>query len=1541
MVPKTSQLSVAYIAGIMAALAGILVLIGWQLNSNTLKTLGLMGVTMKANTALSFIFTGLALVFLQQKNQKIKLYWSRIFSFATIMLGALVLSQDLFNINLGIDELLFNEATITIKTFDSVRMAPNTSLNFILLGITLLFISFNKTKNNLLVLFFITLAICISVFGIIGYVFGISQMTGLLYYTKMAFSASIIFTFLFVGILFTMYHDSKNSITIERKLFSSITVSFVVILFVSLNSISSIRSIVDASDLVINTEVVKGEINKITSNTSELASNARGFILSNNEIFLENHQQNKINIIESTKKLKALTINNPARQEALISLDQLLKERIEFSELLVETHKTTGKIASEALFSTLKGKRINDKIEALISQMIAEENSQLKIKNENISLNISNTFIIISLSLFIQIVLLALIFIFVLKDLSGKRKAEKLLQNLNEELECKISERTAELSISEEKYRNLIENSLVGVYSSNLKGELLYANEAFAKQMEYDSVSDLMSVNVSALYKNHSDRKKLMEELQSAGQVNQVEYEFISKHSNKKSVIISAKLKNDKITGMLLDVTERKNAENLLKLSEEKFKNSFHHSPIGIALISPEGKWLKVNKAVCDIVGYSEEELLSKTFKDITHPDDLKEDLDYVNQVLKGEISTYTMEKRYFHKNGSIIWVSLSVSLVNDDKGAPLYFISQIKNISESRAAAKEMQKLNRIYAVLSNINQTIVRVNDAQTIFDETCRIAVEDGKFKMAWIGMVDKSSNKVKAVSSAGFEDGYLKTVNIDLNDEKYSNGPTGQSIKLGVHIVSNDIANDPKMIPWRENAIKQDYKSSAAFPIKVFGETIGCFMLYSPELFFFDETEVKLLDELAMDISFGVEFLENEKQRKEAEEKLNRNEALLLRTGKMAKVGGWDLDLQTMELTWSPETYHIYEIDPSVKPDVENAINFYAPKDRPIITKAVQRATEEGLPYDIDAQFTTAKGNNLWVRSIGEAVIKNGKCVRLFGTFQDITERKQDEEEILNLNRELENKIELRTAQLAETNKNLLDEIEERKQLEDKFKLVVESSPNAIILVSSNGIIQLINQQTENYFGYNRDELIGNKIEILVPDAVEIGHLDFRTNFTSLPTARNMGAGRDLFGLKKDGTKIPVEVGLNPILINNEMMILTSIIDITERKKADEEIKNAKSEAERANLAKSEFLSRMSHELRTPLNSILGFTQLMIMGELDPTHKKGVDHIMKSGKHLLNLINEVLDLSRIEAGELSLSIEPVEIKGLLLETLDLVYPLAIENNIKLELTETDALQLFVKADNQKLKQVLLNLINNAIKYNIKDGLVTIAAENAKNEKVRISITDTGKGIAQEELSKLFTPFQRIGKEISAVEGTGLGLAVSKKLTEAMDGTIGIESEVGKGSTFWIELPRSISQIESHLMDVVFDEMPSNLTNKSGTILYIEDNISNQELVKQILEMQRQDIKLITGFYGKDTLKLAFDYKPSLILLDLDLPDMHGSKVLELLKKNVKTKSIPVIILSADAMDKQINTLLKLGAKAYLTKPLDVLEFLKVIDGVINID
>jgi len=394
------------------------------------------------------------------------------------------------------------------------------------------------------------------------------------------------------------------------------------------------------------------------------------------------------------------------------------------------------------------------------------------------------------------------------------------------------------------------------------------------------------------------------------------------------------------------------------------------------------------------------------------------------------------------------------------------------------------------------------------------------------------------------------------------------------------------------------------------------------------------------------------------------------------------------------------------------------------------------------------------------------------------------------------------------------------------------------------------------------------------------------------------------------------------------------------DITEEKQSKLELMNAKNEAEKANLAKSEFLSRMSHELRTPMNSILGFAQLLEMGELNSRQSKGVNHIMKSGKHLLDLINEVLDISRIEAGRLSLSLEPVQLSGIIPEMIDIVKPQIIERQIRIEVIKSESNQMFVRSDRQRLKQILLNLLNNAIKYNRESGSISIKTElRPVNElgvaMIRVSITDTGMGISEEDLPKLFNPFERIGAEKSATEGTGLGLSVVKKLVEAMSGKLGVESKPGSGSTFWIELPNSESPLENVEKSGILKELEPNLVNLSGTILYIEDNASNIELVEQILTNQRSRIKLISNMTGSETVQMAIDYRPDLILLDLNLPDIHGSKVLNLLLDEERTRNIPVVVISADAMPQQLQRLLKAGAKDYLTKPLDVQEFLMMID------
>ena len=422
--------------------------------------------------------------------------------------------------------------------------------------------------------------------------------------------------------------------------------------------------------------------------------------------------------------------------------------------------------------------------------------------------------------------------------------------------------------------------------------------------------------------------------------------------------------------------------------------------------------------------------------------------------------------------------------------------------------------------------------------------------------------------------------------------------------------------------------------------------------------------------------------------------------------------------------------------------------------------------------------------------------------------------------------------------------------------------------------------------------------------------------------------------------KDGELIPVETRVILGEWDAKPALFGISRDMTERKRYEDQILAARNEAEKANMAKSEFLSRMSHELRTPMNSILGFAQLLEMGVLNPGQKKGVGHILRSGTHLLELINEVLDITRIEAGKISISLEPVEATGIIGEMTDTVAPLARERNIKIQLLDAPPSGIYVRSDRQRLKQVILNLLNNAIKYNVETGSVQIKiAEMPVNENgvapVRISVTDTGSGIPADDLPKLFTPFERIGAEKTATEGTGLGLAVTKKLVDLMGGRIGVESVKGTGTTFWIELPPGQRELDRVTQSGELTGEIRKTKTKGGTVLYIEDNISNIELVEQILFNSRPAVKLITNMYGKQSIEIARQHKPDLILLDLNLPDLHGSEVMEQLREADETSSIPVVIITADATPAQSEKMLKAGAEEYLTKPLNVELFLSVLD------
>jgi signal transduction histidine kinase len=381
----------------------------------------------------------------------------------------------------------------------------------------------------------------------------------------------------------------------------------------------------------------------------------------------------------------------------------------------------------------------------------------------------------------------------------------------------------------------------------------------------------------------------------------------------------------------------------------------------------------------------------------------------------------------------------------------------------------------------------------------------------------------------------------------------------------------------------------------------------------------------------------------------------------------------------------------------------------------------------------------------------------------------------------------------------------------------------------------------------------------------------------------------------------------------------------------------ELARVRRESERASHAKTEFLSRMSHELRTPLNAILGFAQLLELDELESDQSENVSYILRGGRHLLALINEVLDISRIEAGGLDLSLEPVLVAELVVESVELMRPIASERDVTLRIDPGASADAHVVADRQRLKQVILNLLSNAVKYNRAGGQVTVSWRPG-HDRIRLEVHDTGIGIAADLMARLFQPFERLGAS-SEIEGTGLGLALSQRLVGAMGGSLAADSRVGEGSTFWLELPPASPSLhpDDESASHEASPAPSAVIEHRTKILYVEDNLSNLRLVERILAYRRE-VEFLVAMQGSLALELAARHQPDLVLLDLHLPDMPGEEVLQRLRGDPRTKGIPVLIVSADATPGHVERLLAAGAIGYLTKPLDVIAFLTVIDEVL---
>ena len=997
-----------------------------------------------------------------------------------------------------------------------------------------------------------------------------------------------------------------------------------------------------------------------------------------------------------------------------------------------------------------------------------------------------------------------------------------------ERLRAIVSERTAALREGGERYRALYENNPLMLFTVSAAGRVLSVNRNGAARLGY-TVDELLGQSVFGVF--HEDDKQAAQRqiatvVENYGQLVSWELRKVRKDGSLLWVRELAQAVRDAAgeTSVFIvceDVTETRRAVEALRGSEERYRFLAENARDMIYRMSlPDGRYEYVSAASTALFGYSPDEFYNSPLliRQAIHPD-WRGYFEKAWADLVNGIAPPTYEYQIVHKSGKTRWLNQRNVVLKNESGAPIAIQGIVTDITERKQAEESLRRVNRLYATLTQVNQTIVRVKEREQLFAAICRIAIEFGQFRMAWIGLIDRPSGQVKPVVHAGNEDGYLQHIVVSVDEaDRFGKGPSGRTIRTGQVVTCDDIRTDPRMQSWREEALKRGYLSSAAVPFRLQGQVIGALNLYAAEPGSFDEEQRRLLDEIAADISFALDSMAAETERKQSEELLHASlrlseyalnhtlDELLTKTLDEAErltgseVGFFhflEADQKTLLLqNWSSNTLQNmctaegkgqhYPVDQAgVWVDCIR-------EGRPVIhNDYASLPHRKGLP----------QGHAPVIRELVVPITRGEQTVGIIGVGNKPGE--YDEKDIEIVSRFANLAWEIVVAKRAEA---------AMREVKELFALFMRHSPIYAYIKDVTPSESRVLQASENFrqmIGVPGSDMAGKTMAELFPP-------EFAAKITA-----------DDWAVVSGGKVVELEENLNnrsydtikfPLVRGDRTLLAGYTIDITERKQAENEIRRlhedlqrhaaeleervaertaelatAKQRAETADRIKSAFLATMSHELRTPLNSIIGFTGLLLQklpGPLNAEQEKQLGFVRDAGRHLLALISDVLDISKVEAGELHLEHAPFDLSALLERMGGAFAAEAARRGLAVRLEPcTEA--AMVTGDARRVEQVLNNLLSNALKFTPR-GSITLACTR-ENDAFVIAVADTGVGIKPEDMDKLFKPFGQIETALPGLrDGTGLGLAISKHLVEAMGGEVRAQSEPGKGSRFSFTLP-----------------------------------------------------------------------------------------------------------------------------------------------------
>lgn len=1144
-------------------------------------------------------------------------------------------------------------------------------------------------------------------------------------------------------------------------------------------------------------------------------------------------------------------------------------------------------------------------------------------------------------------------------------KFEKSLKILKESRKGILEEK--------QKFKSITENVKLGIYRSRggSSGEFIEANPAMVHIFGFENREAFLSVNPENLWWDPADRKKLFKKLDKHSFVISEEVALRKTGDIKIVCSLSVVAVLDKqgevlfYDGVVENITDKRNIELRLDKNDEILKSITEASQDMIFQLNIEGRFIYCSPYSEKILGYPCSHIIQSKIEDYTLPGEFV----YASRIFYNALSgrkVKPFELAIVHKNGEMVDLEISfVPLILENRVSGVQGIARdITHKNENRQAlrrekeyAEKIQQLmplglftvdnDKVITSWNNMAAKITGYSVHEAI-GKKCNILLggneNDGCALFSEMEIEPVLGSHYRILTKAGEE----KTIRINADLLKDEHGKVLGAIE-SFEDVSKQIETQNRLesenslmntllehIPDRlyfkdlesrffrvskSMAIKHGFKD----PAELVGKSdLDLFAGQHPEETILDEQAIIKTGQPLIGIeeketwedgtetwvlsskmpifgsqgeiagTFGISSDITERKRAEAE--LESSSALLDVTGKMAKVGGWELDVKTTKLSWTNETYHIHELPIGSEPILKDAMNFYHPEDRPKLETAIQKAIKFGEPYAMEVRFITAKGNPLWTHTMCTPIQENGKTVKLLGTFQDITEQK-----------------------------GLLLEIKEREELLNK---ITSSAQDAIVVIDNHGNVVFWNSSAEKIFGYKEKEITGKNFHsLIVPGKYHEAHRMGFSKFKQSGEGAAIGATLELDALRKNGQNFPVELSLSGVNIKGEWHAVGMIRDITERKESEGKLEEARIKAESANRAKSEFLANMSHEIRTPMNAILGFSEILEEQLRDnPQKHEYIKGIKNSGKGLLGLINDILDLSKIEAGKLDINYEPINPFAIIEEIQQIFSAKTSEKKLDFDIHVDPKLPKSLLFDETRLRQVLFNLIGNAIKFTSKGGVaVNVKSKDCNKEQshvdISIEVIDTGIGIPEKELELIFEPFrQKEGQSTRKYGGTGLGLSITQRLVKMMGGRIDISSMPGQGSTFTVFLPGILvaSLIESSTEK---EDVQLKTSFQNPSILLVEDIESNRKVIAGYLGSQ--NITIVVAENGSIGVDKAREIHPDLILMDMQMPVMDGYEATRLIKADKKLKQIPIVALTASTM-KSDEVKIENLCDGYLRKP-----------------